>query len=58
MRSSGSQAPPGLGAPLSAAAVQKLPESTCKGKHGRVPLTHYLGRQAHHGLGLGVYLLG
>lgn len=48
-----SQAPPGLGTPLSAAAVQKLPESTCKGKHDHAPLTHYLGDRFTLDLALG-----
>lgn len=53
VRSSSSQAPPGLGTPLSAAAVQKLPESTCKGKHDHAPLTHYLGDRLTLDLALG-----
>lgn len=53
MWSSSSLAPPGLGAPLSAAAVQKLPESTCKGKRGRALLTHYLGDRLTVDLALG-----
>ena len=53
VRSLGSQAPPGLGTPLSAAAVQKLPESTCKGKHDHAPLTHYLGDRLTLDLALG-----
>lgn len=53
MWSSGSLALPGFGAPLSAAAGQKLPESTCKGKRGRAPLTHYLGDRLTVDLALG-----